>query len=184
MQPNVLRVQDLVNPAGAITSTRLLIAIAFPFLTSKPHWALTAYLLAIATDVADGMIARRMNHSSHTGAFMDGWVDKILHINGAWSMAIHDYMPGWWMWLWFSREVIQWGMAMTLVSDFRAGHVRAQETSTWGRATAVFLFGAFSTTLLGLPSFAWPFTLATCGCGLIASVGYLKRHLEDRRHFN
>ena len=40
-------------------------------------------------------------------AVVDGWVDKVLHINAAWSMSLHGYIPGWWMWLWFSRELIQ-----------------------------------------------------------------------------
>jgi len=184
MQTNVLRLQDLTNLAGAVTGTRLLIALVFPFLTANPSVALGAYLFAILTDIADGVIARRLKQDSHTGAFLDGWVDKILHINGAWSMTLHGYMPAWWMWMWFSREVIQWGMAMTTVGDFRKGHVRVQETSTWGRLTATFLFFAFTTTLLGMMSFAWPLSILTCSAGLIAATGYLRRHLDDRRRFN
>ena len=184
MRTNVLRLQELANPAGAITGTRLLIAVAFPFLTADPYLAFGAYLLAIATDVADGAVARHMKQTSHTGAVLDGWVDKILHINGAWSMSLHGYMPAWWMWLWFSREVIQWAMFMVIVGDFRTGRVRIQETSNWGRATALFLFAAFSTTLLGLPAFAWPLSVLTGLSGLIAALGYLKRHLDDRKHFD
>ena len=184
MQGNVLRIQDVTNIAGAITGSRLIIAITFPFLTADPTLALTAYLVAIATDIADGVVARRMNHSSHTGAFADGWVDKILHINGAWSMTLHGYMPAWWMWLWFSREVIQWGMVMIVVRDFRTGRVRVQETSVWGRITALCLFGAFAFTLLGWTHLAWPLSVATCASGLVAAYGYLKRHLDDRRRFD
>ena len=88
MQTHVLRIRDLANTAGLITGTRLLIALAFPFLTAHPRVALAAYLFASLTDVLDGAVARRTHTASHTGAFVDGWVDKILHINGAWSMTL------------------------------------------------------------------------------------------------
>ena len=184
MEKNLLHINDLLNPAGALTGFRLLIALAFPFLTHEPALAIAAYLVAVATDLADGAVARSMGQDSHTGAVLDGWVDKILHINGAWSMTLHGYMPAWWMWLWFSREVIQWAMVMTIVGDFTNGRVSVQQTSTWGRLTAVFLFGAFVTTLTGAAALAWPLTLLTGLSGLICGVRYLKRHLEDRRRFD
>lgn len=184
MQKNMLHISDLWNPAGALTVCRLLIAVGFPFLTHSPRVALTAYLIAIGTDLADGSIARKMGQDSHTGAVLDGWVDKILHINGAWSMAIHGYMPAWWMWMWFSREVIQWAMFLTIVGDFTTGSVQVQTTSWWGRATATVLFSAFVSTLLGATAIAWPLTLATGAVGTISGLHYLKRHLDDRKRFD
>ena len=184
MQKNMLHIGDLWNPAGALTVCRLVIAVGFPFLTHSPRIALAAYLIAIGTDLADGSIARKMGQDSHTGAVLDGWVDKILHINGAWSMAIHGYMPAWWMWMWFSREVIQWAMFLTIVGDFTTGSVQVQTTSWWGRATATALFLAFVSTLLGATAIAWPLTLATGVVGTISGLHYLKRHLDDRKRFD
>ena len=184
MQKNFLSIQELANPAGAITSCRFVIAIAFPFLTYDPTVALVAYLVASATDVLDGAIARKWNHASHTGAVLDGWVDKILHINGAWSMTLHGYMPAWWMWMWFIREVIQWAMFMAISGDFATGRVQIQNTSMWGRLTAILLFGAFTTTLLGLMGLAWPLTVLTGITGLICGLSYLRRYLEDRKQFD
>ena len=184
MEKTHLHFRELRNPAGALTFSRLLIAIAFPFLTHSPSLALCAYAVAIATDMADGAVARRMGQDSHTGAVLDGWVDKILHINGAWSMSLHGYMPGWWMWLWFSREIIQWAMVMTIVGDFTNGTVRAQTTSVWGRGTAVFLFGSFVATLIGAASVAWPLTVVTGVLGTVTGLHYLRRHLDDRGRFD
>ena len=183
MSPGVLRWKDMANPAGSLTITRLGIAIGFPFLVHNTSWAISAYLFTILTDVLDGFVARKFGHSTHTGAVLDGWVDKILHINAAWSMAIHGYMPGWWMWMWFAREVVQWAMFMTIVGDFVDGKVRIQSTSLAGRATAIFLFAAFVTTLCGLPQLAWPLTIVTGGLGSLAAIGYMIRHLEDRKRF-
>ncbi len=183
MPPGVLRWQDMANPAGSLTITRLVIAVSFPLLVHNPSWAISAYLLAILTDVLDGTVARKFGHSTHTGAVLDGWVDKILHINAAWSMAIHGYMPGWWMWMWFAREIVQWAMFMTTVGDFIHGKVRIQSTSFAGRATAICLFAAFITTLCGLQQWAWPLTIVTGGLGTLAAIGYMSRYLEDRKRF-
>ena len=183
MQNNALRVDDLLNPAGCITGFRLVIAIAFPFFVHDPKLALGAYLIAILTDVMDGRIARQLNQASHTGAVLDGWVDEILHINAAWAMTLHGYMPAWWMWLWFSRELFQWSMVMTIIGDFRLGTVRQQHTSMAGKVTATFLFASFVTTLLEQPSVALPMTILTGLSGTWAGFGYLKRHLEDRKRF-
>jgi cardiolipin synthase len=183
MRNNVLHAGDLANPAGAITGARLLIAIGFPFLAHEPTLALAAYLVAVLTDVLDGVTARHLGQASHTGAVLDGWVDKILHINAAWSMTLHGYMPAWWMWLWFSREIFQWSMVMTIIGDFRQGNVRQQSTSLAGKATAVSLFASFVLTLMGQAHLAWPMTVFTGACGTWAGTGYLRRHLEDRRRF-
>ena len=87
------------------------------------------------------------------------------------------------MWFWFSRELFQWSMAMTLVADFRTGKVREQHTSFAGKATANMLFLCFVTTLLGYTTVAWPMTILTGAVGTWAGYGYLRRHLEDRKRF-
>ena len=183
MQNNVLRMNDLLNPAGFLTGIRLVLAIGFPFIAHDQTLALAVYLTAILTDMLDGWMARLRKQSSHTGAVLDGWVDKILHINAAWSMALHGYMPGWWMWLWFSRELFQWGMVMTIIGDFRTGHVRQQHTSIAGKMTATLLFFCFVITLMGQTAVAEVLTMATGLCGAWAGWGYLRRHLEDRKRF-
>ena len=184
MQTHVLRIRELANPDGMITGARLLIALAFHFLTAEPVVALVAYLFASFTDVLDGAVARRTNTASHTGAFVDGWVDKILHINGAWSMTLHGYMPAWWMWMWFSRELVLWAMVMLFMADFRHGRVQPHSTTIWGRMTASTLFGAMVLTLAGHTDLAWPLTVVTGAVGMFAGLGYFRRHLEQRRFFD
>ena len=86
--------------------------------------------------------------------------------------------------MWFSRELIQWAMFLTIVGDFTSGNVRVQTTSVWGRATATLLFAAFVTTLWGMPQEAWMLTIATGTVGTVSGLHYLKRHLDDRRRFD
>lgn len=179
-QRGVLRWSDLANPAGALTVARLGIAVAFPLLVQSPRVALWAYLIALLSDVLDGSIARRTGTDSHTGAVLDGWVDKILHINGAWALVLHGMMPGWWMWLWFSREIIQWLMFPVLLHDVCKGRVRTYTASLPGKITAVLLAVSFVLILIGQPAAALPLAWLVGGFGAIAAVGYLKRALDDR----
>jgi phosphatidylglycerophosphate synthase len=164
-----------------VTTGRLIIAVIFPLLLHNPRLALGAYIAALLSDVLDGALARHTGTVSHTGALLDGWVDKILHINGAWAMALHGLMPGWWMWLWFTREIVQWLMFPVLLHDVRNGRVRTYTTSLAGRITAVLLAAAFILTLLGLPTAALWVSFAVAPAGFLTATGYLKHALDDRK---
>ena len=181
MQTHVLRIRDLANTAGLITGTRLLIALAFPFLIVNPEVALAAYLFATVTDVLDGAVARRTSTLAIQVPLSTGGSTRFS-INGAWSMTLHGYMPAWWMWLWFSRAIL-WAMVMLFIADFRHGE-STHATTIWGRMTAATLFGAMVLTLLGQISLAWPLTAVTGLVGAVAGAAYFHRHLVHRRLFD
>lgn len=143
-----MHLRQLANVAGALTFSRLVLAAAMPFVVPT-SWALWAYLLALLTDVVDGAVARRTGTASAAGAAFDGWVDKTLHVNLGWALAVHDRMPDWWMLAWFSRELIQVAMHPVLMHNFRTGQGPAPRTSLLGRVTAVLLAVAVVTVLCG-----------------------------------
>ena len=113
---------------------------------------------------------------------MDGWVDKILHINGAWSMTLHGYMPAWWMWLWFSRELILWAMVMIFMADFRHGRVSAHDDHL-GPKRLRRSSGPWSDPH-GPPEPGQPLTAVTGLVGAVAGGVYFRRHLVQRRLFD
>lgn len=170
-----MRFGDLANAAGFVTLLRLPLAVAMPFLVDGP-WVLPAYLFALATDVADGWIARRTGTASAAGAALDGWLDKVLHVNLAWSLAVRDVVPDHWMALWFSRELIQAPLVPVLVHRFRTERGPTPRTSVWGRATAILL--AVSLVLAMLDLDATIPTWATGVTGTIAGLLYAARHLR------
>src|SRR5688500_11856941 len=86
----VLRLRDLFHRAGLLTVARLPLAFVFPFVASDRWLSLLVYLVAIGTDVLDGIVARRSRTASHTGSAMDGALDKVFHVNAAWSLAVVD----------------------------------------------------------------------------------------------
>jgi CDP-diacylglycerol--glycerol-3-phosphate 3-phosphatidyltransferase/cardiolipin synthase len=65
-----------VTPVDALTGLRVPLAIAFPFLHA-PAMQLGAVALAAASDVLDGILARRVG-SSRLGAVLDPVADKVF----------------------------------------------------------------------------------------------------------
>lgn len=168
-----MRVHDLWTPAGALTTVRLVFAGTLPFALSTP-FVLPLYLFAVWTDVADGVVARRFGHATRAGAAYDAWVDKALHVNLGWAIALSDRVPDWYMLCWFSRELIQLPMHFFLMHRFRTANAPPPRTSAWGRATALSLALAFVGVLGGWPQSAGVLvlTLLTGVLGTIASVDY------------
>jgi phosphatidylglycerophosphate synthase len=143
-----MRFGQLANAAGALTLARLPVAVAAPFLLDTPY-LLPAYLLAIASDIADGLVARRTGTESPAGAALDAWMDKILHVNLAWTLAVADRIPDVWMLAWFARELLQIAMFGQLLHRFRTGKAPPPATTLLGRMTAIALFAAVTCVLLG-----------------------------------
>lgn len=168
-----MRVSDLWTPAGALTTIRLLMAATLPYFLYT-RWILALYVFAVATDIADGAVARRFGHATRAGAAYDAWVDKSLHVNLGWAIAVSDQVPDWYMLCWFAREIIQLPMHFFLMHRFRVANAPPPRTSGWGRATAVVLALAFVGVLAGWPgsAFVRALTLATGALGTIAAVDY------------
>ncbi|HET7789254.1 MAG TPA: CDP-alcohol phosphatidyltransferase family protein [Gemmatimonadales bacterium] len=65
-------------PADLLTALRLPLAAAFPFV-ARPLWQLAIVGAAAASDVLDGMFARRYG-GSRTGAVLDPIADKVFMV--------------------------------------------------------------------------------------------------------
>jgi phosphatidylglycerophosphate synthase len=170
-----LRGADLLNWPGLLTGIRLGIAIGFPFLIHSPRLALGAYVVALLTDVFDGRLARALNQQTQAGAIADGWVDKILHVNAGWAMWIHGYMPGVFLILLFTRELIQFPQVLWLAGPFWRGEVCAQEAFLSGKLTSIFQAIAFLAIFLGWMTVGWIAASLTGLTGTWAALNYVSR---------
>lgn len=175
MEARPMRLSDLYTVPSAITFGRLALAVGMPFWVGGP-WILPAYLLAIATDILDGVVARRLGRSTRAGAAFDGWVDKILHVNLGWALAVADQIPDWYVAAWCAREIIQAPLVFVLIHRFRTAKSSPNATSVIGRATAVSLFVAVVLALLHRDAL-----LPTVLAGVLGSASglhYAVRHLR------
>ena len=170
-----LRVSDLWNWPSLLTGVRLGIAVGFPFLMHRPMWAFAAYLFALLTDILDGVVARWLGVETQAGAVADGWVDKILHVNAAWAMWIHGLIPGVWMLLLFTREIIQFPQILWLAGPFCRGSVCPQKALLSGRLTSTFLATTFVAAFMGWVSVGWVAASLTGLAGSWAALEYFSR---------
>lgn len=168
-----MRFADLASLASALTILRLVLAGILPLFSSD--LLLAGYLIALATDVLDGPIARRTGRASPAGATLDAWADKALHVNLAWHLVLSGAMPAWWMLAWFSREIVQLPMIPVLIHRWRTLQGEP-ETTWWGRATAIVLAVTVITVLIGYSSI-W-LTLLTGVLGLVTGAHYGSIHLR------
>jgi len=169
--------RDLYTAASALTLLRGALAVAAPWWAGHP-WAVAVYLVAMLTDVLDGEVARRTGTCTRSGAALDGWVDKILHVNLGWSLAVADRIPDAWMLAWCAREILQAPMVFILIHRFRTASAPPPETSAWGRVTAVALSVAVVAALLGVQT--WVPTAVAGAAGVVSGIQYGSRYLPRR----
>jgi CDP-diacylglycerol--glycerol-3-phosphate 3-phosphatidyltransferase len=111
----------MITFASRITLARLLLVPVFAVLAiyygisiEEKHpqewlrWAaMTAFIVAAASDGLDGFIARRFNQRSHFGAIIDPIADKALLLTAIITLSLVDWGPdGWSIPLWFAALVI------------------------------------------------------------------------------
>lgn len=171
----VLHPRELLNLAGALTLARLPLALLFPLIAHDRTLALAVYGAALLTDALDGVVARATDTVSETGAFMDGWMDKVFHVQAAWSMALVGIIPGWWMLLWFARELVLVLTVPWYIHRYVKGETPPVHSVPAGKVTSVLLGGVFVVSLLGAEAVAWWGSVACGVLGVASGVGYLRR---------
>ena len=176
-----LRLRDVLNAAGLLTLSRFPIAVAYPFLATDDMVALAVLLVAASTDLLDGVIARATNCTSHTGAVLDGWIDKVLYVNVAWTLVNFHDVPGWWMLAWFSREILQGIAVPLLVPAYYRGLPRARASTVLGKLTTWMVGLSLVASLLDLWPIAMVLTPLAGVTGFVSASRYLYRELSDLR---
>ena len=174
----LLHWKDICNVAGAITLSRLGIAVVFPFFASEASVAAVLLLYGAVSDILDGVVARRTGTVSHTGGFIDGWVDKIFNINVAWSLVIFDYLPWWMALLLFSREWFQIPLVPYYVTRYLRGYIPKNNPFWAGKVASVSLVVSFFAGILALPKLLMYSSILTFALGLWTALVYVEREFQ------
>lgn len=159
----------LMTPANALTMGRV---VATPFLlllvlAEGPAWpAFVLWILVAATDVADGMIARRQG-ATRSGAFLDPLADKVLVLGVLFALVVNDRV--WWLPVtlialrelavsayrsWVGRRGISvparpWAKVKTVVQDVAVGVALLPATGkVWHNLVAVLVWAAVGLTVV------------------------------------
>ncbi len=82
----------------------LLVVVLLTELPDKEFWGLGIFLVAALTDMLDGIIARRTNRITVTGAMLDPIADKLLMSAAFISLVELDLAPAWMVTCIIARE--------------------------------------------------------------------------------
>jgi cardiolipin synthase len=83
--------------ANALTALRILTAPALCAAVWRGHaqWAGLLFAFAVATDFADGWVARRFREASPLGSLIDHGADALFVIASSTALAVHGELPAW-----------------------------------------------------------------------------------------
>lgn len=83
---------------NVISLVRLALVPVFLWLTltDQPEWALTVFVVASASDLVDGFLARVLDQRSKFGAFIDPFADKLLVFAALVTRVAQGGLP-WWL---------------------------------------------------------------------------------------
>jgi CDP-diacylglycerol---glycerol-3-phosphate 3-phosphatidyltransferase len=159
----------LLTPANALTMARVVATpvILLMVLAEGPAWpAFVLWVLVAATDVADGVVARRQG-ATRSGAFLDPLADKVLVLGVMFALVVNDRL--WWVPVvlialrelavsayrsWVGRRGISvparpWAKVKTVVQDVAVGVALLPATGrAWQNLVAILLWVAVGLTLV------------------------------------
>lgn len=130
----------LVNPANGLTAARLLLAPVMAWAIMQQLWSVASLsmVLAIVTDVYDGKIARRQQHTSTFGGFFDHGTDAFVVSLGAWALADLALITPW-LWPCITLAFLQYAL------DSRALAGQKLRTSDLGRFNGIGYYALVAT---------------------------------------
>ena len=97
----------LKNIPNILSVIRILLVFVFVyvlFALNSPLWALIVFLVAGATDVVDGFLARRFNWITNLGKILDPFADKLMQCTVLVCLCIKDIIPLWFVIPFFLKE--------------------------------------------------------------------------------
>ena len=107
----------------------------FSFESTQKIWSVLIFILASATDVLVGYIARKYNMSTRWGQLADPLVDKLMQITVILALVISDILPIWFVVLVALKELL-----MIIGSAFLCSKKTYVKSNIFGKLNTVVLF--------------------------------------------
>lgn len=128
-----------------IVMAPLLVVVLLTEFPDKEIWGLVIFLVAALTDALDGMIARRTNRITVTGAMLDPIADKLLMSAAFISLVELGLAPAWMVTLIVGREFAVTGLRLIALErniPISANFWGKAKTTTQIIAVSLLIFGS------------------------------------------
>jgi CDP-diacylglycerol--glycerol-3-phosphate 3-phosphatidyltransferase len=155
-----------------LTLLRLLLTPVVAVLAYSPgaagrSGALGVFLLAMATDVADGIIASRFKQGSRLGLYLDPVVDKVILLTMFFVLADLGLLPLWMALLMMAREFLVDGLRSTAATSGQVLGANILGKTKAALQTASIGLGLLLRALPVEEATAWGWTTALTGLTLL-----------------
>ena len=172
-----------MNLPNILTIIRFIIVpfMAYFLINENFTIAILLYVLASATDVLDGFIARKFNQITDLGKFLDPLADKLLQFSALVGLWIVNLIPLWIVIIFFIKEISMGLGAIKLLKK----HVTIQ--SKWfGKLSTIFFFLAIIASMLSskitiLANYIIPLFILALMSLLFAFIMYLSSYIQETK---
>ena len=167
--------------ANLLSLLRLLMAVPFALLVARadlPWLAATLFCVAIASDLADGPIARARGTASGVGRALDHFADFSFVDLGLFAAASRGVVP------WLLPLLVALAFAQYVVDSYwlhRAGQLRMSALGRWNGVLYFVPLGGALLVALGLDWLAAPTRWVAWALALATVVSIADRALSLRR---
>ena len=100
-----MKLKNIPNILSIIRILLVFVFIFVLFVLDSPLWAIIIFLIAGATDVLDGFLARRFNWITNLGKILDPFADKLMQCTVLVCFCIRGIIPIWFVIPFFLKEV-------------------------------------------------------------------------------
>ncbi len=172
-----------MNLPNILTIIRFIIVpfMAYFLINENFTIAILLYVLASATDVLDGFIARKFNQITDLGKFLDPLADKLLQFSALVGLWIVNLIPLWIVIIFFIKEI---SMGLGAIRLLRK-HIIIQ--SKWfGKLSTIFFFLAIIASMLSskiivLTNYILPLFILALMSLLFAFIMYLSSYIQETK---
>lgn len=100
-----MKLKHIPNILSVIRILLVFVFVFVLFVLDSPLWAIIIFLIAGATDVVDGYLARRFNWITNLGKILDPFADKLMQCTVLVCFYIKGFIPLWFVIPYFIKEV-------------------------------------------------------------------------------
>ena len=170
----------LKNIPKILSAIRIILVgvFVYTFFCVNVYLGLLVFLLAGATDVIDGYLARRNNWITDLGKILDPFADKLMQCTVLVSLYLKDMIPIWFVIPFFLKEIASLVMGLIVIKKRNVVIV-----SKWYGKMTVCLFYAtivvsvcISDILRDNLILAVPVFMPAVICAVITFVAYVKHY--------